>query len=353
MCNALSEVPAGKNIKIMTINYLKRFQNFNYFRLTGSLIFITAFICSGAVRSTDKEVKIAWFNLHNYIFGRNSDQRTKSPESKEETENEIVQINPDILLVCELGGHDSLKELTESLQKKGLNFPYTSLVEAGDSIINLAVLSKIKPLKTSHCTDIFYRNKGKRYQVLRGFAHCIFRKKNGYLFHIFSAHLKSNYGPDKEGNSVQRQSEARALRRIFKPLMKEGDNFLIFGDMNDSQDSKTLKILMNRDKQAPEHLFDIRPLDKTNISWTIYWGRKDRYSRFDYILASENIIPEIDLSKTKIPFFPAWLTASDHRPLVITIETEDKPLTPDLLKMFNFYGVRKTPAEQPKNRKKD
>jgi endonuclease/exonuclease/phosphatase family metal-dependent hydrolase len=329
----------------MLINNLKNCNRFPVLERTASIIFILFFLTPTILHSSDKELKITWFNLHNYIFGKNSVQRTKSQKSKEEIEKEIAQINPDILLVCELGGKDSLKELTESLKKLDINYSYTSLVEAGDSIINLAVMSKIKPVNISHHTDVFYTNRGKTYPVLRGFAHCIFKQKNGYQFHIFSAHLKSNYGPNKEGNSTQRQSEARVLRRIYRSLMTEGDNFLIFGDMNDSQDSKTLKILMNREKRGLEHLFDIRPLDKTNISWTIYWGKKDRYSRFDFILASKDIIPEINFPKTQIPFFSNWQTASDHRPLTITIETKDKPLTPDTMKIFNSYGVRKIPAE--------
>jgi len=335
----------------MIIDKFKKCNRFHFFPLTASIIFILTFVLNESLHSSDKELKISWFNLHNYIFGKNSGQRSKTQKSKEEIEKEITEINPDILLVCELGGQDSLKEMTTSLQKKGLNYPYTSLVEAGDSIINLAVLSKIKPVNISHCTDVFYTNRGKTYPVLRGFAHCIFKQKNGYQFHVFSAHLKSNYGPNKEGNSTQRQSEARVLRRIYRSLMTEGDNFLIFGDMNDSQDSKTLKILMNREKRGIEHLFDIRPLDKTNISWTIYWGKKDRYSRFDFILASKDIIPEINFPKTQIPFFSNWQIASDHRPLTITIETKDKPLTPDTLKIFNSFGVRKTPTEQQKYEK--
>jgi len=315
--------------------------------LLRNLTAITLFIFFANVCFSQTEIKITWFNLRNYIFEKNQDKKGKSQESKQELESEILQINPDILFVCEIGGFESLYELQKKLEIKGLNFPFLSLVKSKDKITNIALLSKIKPLKISHLENAFYKNKEQAHPVLRGFAHCVFQSENKYKFHLFAAHLKSNYSRNKEENTSQRLSEARILRRFYHSILSiEKDNFLVLGDMNDSQDSKTLQILMNRDKKNTKYLFDIRPSDKTNTPWTIYWKLKDQFSRFDYALASESILAEIDFSKTKIPSFKNWNLASDHRPLIIVIKPEEKKFDEKYLNLFNRFGSRIIPQSQ-------
>ena len=309
------------------------------------LLLFTCIMCSlntNAADSNQKPVKVLWYNINNYLADIDPHKRKKSEESKTAVEQIIASINADIVMLSEIGGESALKELTDALKKRDCHYTFSSVVET-DGNIALGMLSKIKPSDISHSTSHSYTNKGKKYKVLRGFAHCEFTFDNGYNFHIFSAHLKSRYGGEN-ATASQRQSEARCLRQFYKEVFNTSDiqneNFIIMGDMNDDQDTKTIKLICDRDIKKNDIIYDTRPVDSSGLSWTIYWGRKDLYSRFDYMFASKGIIPEVDWSRTKIPDAKDWRLSSDHRPLVITIYPEDKKLTNIDLNKFNKYGTR-------------
>ena len=61
-----------------------------------------------------------------------------------------------------------------------------------------------------------------------------------------------------------------------------------------------------------------------NITWTHYYEVQDTYSRIDYVLLSPGMAREWVAAETYVLALPDWGLASDHRPLVATLEAEDR-----------------------------
>jgi endonuclease/exonuclease/phosphatase family metal-dependent hydrolase len=59
--------------------------------------------------------------------------------------------------------------------------------------------------------------------------------------------------------------------------------------------------------------------DADGLVWTHFWDAADVYSRLDFVFASRNLRPLIDLRKARIYTARDFDKASDHRPLVLTI----------------------------------
>ena len=104
------------------------------------------------------------------------------------------------------------------------------------------------------------------------------------------------------------------------------------------------------DKKTPEkRLYDLRPADQSGLFWTHWWNRNDVYSRIDYAFASYALVPEIIRDKTKIVHLPEfWIFASDHRPILITLRTDNaQPLSgPEMEQLFPNLKDAPIPPEQ-------
>ena len=64
--------------------------------------------------------------------------------------------------------------------------------------------------------------------------------------------------------------------------------------------------------------------NERSVAWTYYYEVSDTYSRFDYILLSPGMAREWVVDETYVFVSPDWRLASDHRPLVATIQDADK-----------------------------
>ena len=75
---------------------------------------------------------------------------------------------------------------------------------------------------------------------------------------------------------------------------------------------------------TPNFMSDIYLKDKDGYHWTYNWSSADQYSRFDFIFVSPGLYPEILQEKSRIHSDKYWEQASDHRPLVVRIETTER-----------------------------
>lgn len=247
----------------------------------------------------------------------------------------IAEINADILALQEVGGEPAVKQIQAGLKKLGVDYPFHTIVEGADDVRHIVIFSKIKPKEANHKTDAFYELRNNTVPIQRGFANCLFEWPNGYQLRLLVAHFKSKRF-HRLGQSDMRRYESRHLRYLVNELILKDPacNLLVMGDLNDSPNSSPLNTLFSRRRNPEGQLFDLRPLDSQGFSWTHFWAAEDSYSRIDYMLTNQSLLPEVDFKHTKIVMTQASLAASDHRPLLVTIHPVDKPVTDQTLAPF-------------------
>jgi len=292
-----------------------------------------------------RELRIVAYNLYNY-FERTRQPQIKSAESRRTTEAILADLNPDIALLVETGGRTAAEELQAALRARGRDYPFVTTVDGEDNERRLTVLAKWRPERVAHETAGTY-NLGKEVlRVRRGFAHVVFRWDNGYRLHLLGAHLKSKVF-DRRGQTDMRRYEARLLRALVNSILDADPdaNILLLGDFNDAPDSSPLNTVVNRRTLPGQQLYDLRPVDAQGTSWTHLQDAEDCYSRIDYALASRGLLPELKLGQTVIPAYPDWSVASDHRPLLVLLEPQDRtPSDADLKAFARNLRLQESPA---------
>ncbi len=287
--------------------------------------------------SPAKEISVMTYNLCNY-FVADETGKPKIDDSKKALMGMIKTADPDILFVVELGGAKSLEDLMENLKSADCkDYIFSDEMTGEDESRHIGFISKIKPVKVIKKESLFYRIKPKDKEngyaekvfVQRGFMHLVFEFEDNYRLHVVGAHLKSRLNHPRYIQTDMRRYEARLLRYLVNDIQeKEKDaNILVVGDFNDIYSSDPLITIRAPEKTFKNKLYDLRPLDSAGLPWTHWWHSEDIYGRIDYTLASASLLPEINFDKTRVVHLrDYWMFASDHRPVFVTINTENAPL---------------------------
>lgn len=286
-----------------------------------------------APSSTPGEIRVMCYNT--YCFAPSHEPQVKTPESRDAVADVIAHVDPDIMLLTEVGGAAALAEIAEGLAARGKTYVFSSVVEGEDQERRMAFLAKLRPVQVSHDVTSFYNLNGRHVRVQRGFGHCVFQWAGDLRLHIVGAHLKSKMYHHL-GQTDMRRYEARQLRYLYNEILKAEPkaNVLIVGDMNDTPDSSPVSTLCGRRYKVERQLFDLRPVDRYNMAWTHLWDTADTYSRIDYAFASFALLPAIDFDRTVIPYYADWYVASDHRPVVVTLHPPPADTPSGLLSRF-------------------
>jgi endonuclease/exonuclease/phosphatase family metal-dependent hydrolase len=301
------------------------------------LCFFTYILCfaSLSLSADTQTISVMSFNVWNYFVKGEKSYPIKDEYSRNAVAATIANADPDIIMLSEIGGEKSVKDLSGRLSKLGLNYKYLNVMHGCDSWRHLGILAKLSPVTVDKQTELTYKIHPKKMPsgtldtvpVQRGFFHLIF-KKGKYKLHIISAHLKAKLFNSRYNQTDMRRSEARLLRYLVDDILKKNPdaNLLVVGDFNDSCNSNPLKLLRGDTlKQSKRKLTDLKLYDRWHNSWTHWWHSEDSYSRIDYALASSGLIKEVDFSKSRIIHIPKlWNTASDHRPLMTVITAKDR-----------------------------
>ncbi|MFA6292215.1 MAG: endonuclease/exonuclease/phosphatase family protein [Victivallales bacterium] len=298
------------------------------------LLITVILLLSSVFLSQAKEISVMTYNLCNY-FVADETAKPKSGDSKKALMGMIRTANPDILFAVELGGEKSLADLMENLKSAGCkDYIFSDEMTGEDESRHIGFISKYKPVKLEKKENLFYRIKPKndeyRYAekvfVQRGFLHAVFEFEGDYRLHVVGAHLKSRLPHPRYIQTDMRRYEARLLRYLVNEIQeKERDaNILVVGDLNDTYSSDPLITLRAPEKSFGNRLYDLRPLDSSGLPWTHWWHSEDIYGRIDFTLASASILPEINFDRTKVVHLrDYWMFASDHRPVLVSINTEN------------------------------
>ena len=301
-------------------------------RLIATLLLAPVFLYSA------ETFRVATYNVQNYIEAPVGTRPAKSDASKAKIRESIHATKADVIALQEMGGTNALLELRESLRREGRDFPFWEHVNAWDTNIHVAVLSRFPIVaRRPHTNDSFVLF-NKRYFVKRGFAEVEIRVNDKYTFTLLTAHLKSKLTAFDADEQELRDEEAALLREKVEAILtaRPDANLIVAGDLNDVRDSKPVRTVVAAGRKNPLH--DTRPAEQNGddqpnnnprypapqITWTHYYGVKDQFSRIDYILLSKGMVREWVVGETFIVRIPNWGIGSDHRPIVATFIAEEK-----------------------------
>jgi endonuclease/exonuclease/phosphatase family metal-dependent hydrolase len=276
-------------------------------------------------------LRVATYNVENYIDAGNSTRRAKSQESEARVRESILALHPDVIALQEMGSSNMLLALEANLKASGLDLPFWDQVSAYDTNIHLSLLSRYPIVAWRNHTNETFLLDGRRIEVKRGFEDLDIQVNPRFVLTIIAAHLKSRIPSPTADEEEWRYQEAQVLRRVIDARFAEAPdcNLIVLGDFNDVQDSKPVRTIIGRGKTR---LFDTRPAERNGaapsdarqITWTHYYAKEDVFSRIDYILTSHAMESRWVKWETYILSRPDWGTASDHRPLVAAFTIPDQ-----------------------------
>ncbi len=283
-------------------------------------------------------LRIATYNVENYIGEAGGARPVKSKEAKTKVCESILALAPDVLALEEMGGTNDLLELQASLKKNGLDLPYWEHVTGYDTNIHVALLSRFPMLARHPHTNDSFLLAGRRFRVSRGFAEVDIRANAGYSFALIAAHLKSRRAIAEADEADFRLEEAKILRDWIDARLRTEPNLnlVVLGDLNDLRDSAPIKTILSRGRKA---LVDTRPAERNGgrappsgprsaareITWTHFYAKEDTYSRIDYIFLSHNMARSWAARESYVLALPDWGLASDHRPIVAAFDVGNGP----------------------------
>jgi len=274
-------------------------------------------------------VRVATFNVENFLDVAAPTRHAKPPAAQAKVAESILALKPDVIALQEMGSTNALLSLQARLKAGGLDLPFWNEVEASDTNIHIAVLSRFPLTELRPHTNESFLLDGRRLPVRRGFAELAVTVNSNYQFTLITAHLKSRVPTPEADEEEWRYQEALILRRIIDDrLAANADEDLIaLGDFNDLTDSKPIRAIAGRGKTA---LFDTRPAERIDgadparrVNWTHYYAKQDVFSRIDYIFVSKAMKRRWLKDETYALGLPDWGAASDHRPIVAGFAAPD------------------------------
>lgn len=272
---------------------------------------------------------VATYNVENYTAANRMSEAGyredyPKPEAEKAALREVIRgLNADVLVLQEMGPQPYLDELQRDLKQAGLDYPHAVLLDGPDADRHVALLSRreLKAVQPHPALEFTYF--GAKEKVKRGLLEARIATAAGEVT-IFGLHLKSRYTdrPDDPLSAQRRLEEALAIRdeilRRFPEPGQGGVKFLILGDFNDARTSKPLQRLRERGKTIVAEVLPAE--DSRGETWTHHYRKEDSYSRVDHILVSAGLRPSVRGGRATIYDGPGSNEASDHRPVVVTLE---------------------------------
>jgi endonuclease/exonuclease/phosphatase family metal-dependent hydrolase len=304
-------------------------------------LFALILVCGAAANAQDLENKSAAsegeirflaYNLRNYLPMKRQ-VNGASVEDAPKPEDEIAALvkvvaaaQPDIVGICEIGGAAYVQDFQDRLKQAGIDLPHAERVDAATEYErNLALLSRFPIVARHSRADLSYLIGDKRLPFQRGILDVTIAPNPHYRLRLVGLHLKSKREVPEADQALMRRNEAQLARQHIDAVLKlePGVNLIVYGDLNDTKNEAPVRALLGRFR-SEGYLTAINVEDQSGYRWTHYWKYADIYARLDYILASKGMVPEIDKKKSFIPHREDWYLASDHRPLVVTIQPKDQ-----------------------------
>jgi endonuclease/exonuclease/phosphatase family metal-dependent hydrolase len=294
---------------------------------TGRLMLPVVLLVAGAILRAEP-LTVATYNIENYTLADRTTadgvyrKEYPKPEAEKAALREVIrQIGADVLALQEVGGEGYVRELQRDLKSEGTDYPFAVVLMATDTNRMVAVLSKRPFAAVTKHADLRFKYFDGIETVRRGLLEVRVAADSGEVT-LFVVHLKSRYTerPDDPGAALQRAGEAVAVRdRVLTEFPDPVTaRFLIVGDFNDGRTSRPVRAMLERGQTK---ITDWLPAaDSRGHVWSHFFRKEDSYSRVDHVLVSPGLWPLVRGAAGRIHDSSEVGQASDHRPVVVTIE---------------------------------
>ncbi|GAB5562781.1 MAG: hypothetical protein SynsKO_44280 [Synoicihabitans sp.] len=289
-------------------------------------------IAAGVCAASAEPITVATYNVANYnltnrqIEGAFLTSYPKPEGEKNALRRVIREMDADILALQEIGGEDFLRELQRDLRRDGMSYPESVVLNAVDEQRRLAVLSRVPLTAVRRHTDLEFAYFNGRESVKRGMLEVRFETPIGEVA-LFVVHLKSRLTVRRDDPQarLRRGREATAARDRILELFPQPteSHFIITGDFNEGPLHRPVRAFSAIGGRPISEL--VPAYDSRGETWTHRYRRNDEYSRVDFFMVSEPMQKWIEGGAGRIPDQPDVLVASDHRPVVLTLDFEVKP----------------------------
>lgn len=270
-------------------------------------------------------IRVVFFNLENYLsMGRSVDGTYQQSAPKPESEiadviAQIVELQPDVLGVCEIGTEEDLADLQSRLAEAGIDLPHTEYAGGDDETRHLALLSRFEIENRNSQKDLPYQLNGRIMRMQRGILDATVAVTDEMALRCLVVHFKSKR-PVPEGQALMRRNEAQITRRHISTILRQNPetNLLLMGDLNDTKNEPAVQEILG-ERGSPYAMQDIPLADEFGDRWTHHWEVADLYSRIDFMMVSQALAPLVVAEKSQVLRNRDGLAGSDHRALLMTL----------------------------------
>lgn len=256
----------------------------------------------------------------------------------------IKEINSDILMMCEIGGEESLT----NFNKHFLNSEYIVCFVDGNSTrgIDLGFLVKkdlgcslevVSNKKTSLNVKLYSREKPIRFSRNVAELRIRFNREIDPSFIFLLAHLKSQISSDWDiKGKITREAEVNGLVSIYENRKEKFPEaaIIIAGDFNAELTAPEFESLRSTELKDIHEIKQSSTEDKASL---VYFDVNEvaYFYQYDYIFVSPNVIKQVDWDRSYTYRYQSYgvsnglpktlkdryLQPSDHFPVVLTIKT--------------------------------
>jgi endonuclease/exonuclease/phosphatase family metal-dependent hydrolase len=289
------------------------------------------------------ELRIASYNVENYaiiprrIGGKMVAEAGKPEPERDAVVKSIAALNPDVIGLMEIGTPTEFEDLRRRLRGAGLSYAASEYLAGADPSRHVALLSRFPIVEHHSLGDIPLRLGGVTLHSPRGFLDVTIETDPGYRIRLLCVHLKAKLEVAEYDANALREAEASFLRRHVREILSRDPStrLVVMGDFNDTKNSHVLREITGK-PDWPHSLRALPLTDGRGESWTEFWEEADVYSRIDYVMVSKKLESDVDSTRSAVARLPFWREASDHCPLVLTLN-----------KNRTEPALRATPPPQP------
>lgn len=311
------------------VDFLSNFQNKRRAFGFAVLFFLQLALAanSQAQADSDNRVTICSYNLKNWLLmppwgGDKEAPAVPKPEKEKALAVEFLrQIKPDILGVCEIGTRQDLGELQHRLKSAGVDLPHVEFCSGGDTSRSLALLSRFPITARQSQTELSYQMGEMTLPMQRGILDATVEVKPGLNLRLLGVHLKSKRAIPEADEALMRRNEAHLLRLHMDGIFASDAEakVICYGDFNEHRNEPAISAIIGS-RSSPGQMQDIYIKDDHGLLWTHFWNAADVYARLDYFFASNSVRPLVDSRRSRIFTAPDFDKASDHRPIILTLD---------------------------------